>query len=150
MVEGKVSKEEIEQIVEEIENDEELETEGENEFSEEELEEMDLEEGEEEEDGEEGIEDEFEDEEESSVVKNYTIVKQPVVTEVTVGAETGAKGEVKPFATIKLTRHIEVDGFEFEDVINSISDDFGALSDMVQDEISNLKKKLNKANPEMQ
>lgn len=149
MVEGKVSKEEIEQIVEEIENDEELETEGENEFSEEELEEMDLEEGEEEEDEEED-DGEFEDEEESSVVKNYTIVKQPVVTEVTAGAETGAKGEVKPFATIKLTRHIEVDGFEFEDVINSISDDFGALSDMVQDEISNLKKKLNKANPEMQ
>lgn len=149
MVEGKVSKEEIEQIVEEIENDEELETEGGNEFSEEELEEMDLEEGEEEEDEEED-DGEFEDEEESSVVKNYTIVKQPVVTEVTVGAETGAKGEVKPFATIKLTRHIEVDGFEFEDVINSISDDFGALSDMVQDEISNLKKKLNKANPEMQ
>lgn len=148
MVEGKVSKEEIEQIVEEIENDEELETEGENEFSEEELEEMDLEEGEEEEDEE--YDGEFEDEEESSVVKNYTIVKQPVVTEVTVGAETGAKGEVKPFATIKLTRHIEVDGFEFEDVINSISDDFDALSDMVQDEISNLKKKLNKANPEMQ
>lgn len=149
MVEGKVSKEEIEQIVEEIENDEELETEGGNEFSEEELEEMDLEEGEEEEDTEE-YDGYFEDEEESSVVKNYTIVKQPVVTEVTVGAETGAKGEVKPFATIKLTRHIEVDGFEFEDVINSISDDFGALSDMVQDEISNLKKKLNKANPEMQ
>lgn len=143
MVEGKVSKEEIEQIVEEIENDEELETEGENEFSEEELEEMDPEEWEEEEDEEEGIEDEFEGEEESSVVKNYTIIQQPVITEVTVGAETGAKGEVKPYAKLSITRHLEFEGDEFNDVIDIIADDFAGLADEVESSLLSLKKKLN-------
>lgn len=141
-----IGKEEVEQIIEEIENDEELGTE-ENELSEEELEEM--EDGEEEEDteeddeGPEEYEGEFEDDEDLSVVKNYTIIQQPVITEVTVGAETGAKGEVKPYAKLSITRHLEFEGDEFNDVIDIIADDFAGLADEVESELLALKRKLN-------
>lgn len=142
-----IGKEEVKQIIEEIENDEELGTE-ENELSEEELEEM--EDGEEEEEdteeddeGPEEYEGEFEDDEELSVVKNYTIIQQPVITEVTVGAETGAKGEVKPYAKLSITRHLEFEGDEFNDVIDIIADDFAGLADEVESELLSLKRKLN-------
>ncbi|MDM7919024.1 MAG: hypothetical protein QUS12_07660 [Methanosarcina sp.] len=144
-----IGKEEVGQIIEEIENDEELGTE-ENELSEEEIAELDeaeeeFEDEEEEEDEEDGFEDE-----ESSIVKNITIIQQPVITEVTVGAETGAKGEVKPYAKLSITRHLEFEGDEFNDVINIIADDFAGLADEVESELLSLKKRLNMEKPEMQ
>ena len=139
-----IGKEEVEQIIEEIENDEELGTE-ENELSEEELAELDEaeEEFEDEEEEDEEDEDEFEDDEDPSVVKNYTIIQQPVVTEVSVGAETGAKGEVKPYAKLSITRHLEFEGDEFNDVIDIIADDFAGLADELESELLSLKRKLN-------
>ena len=136
-----IGKEEVEQIIEEIENDEELGTE-ENELSEEELAELDEAEEEFEDEEEEDEEDGFEDEE-SSTVKNITIIQQPVVTEVSVGAETGAKGEVKPYAKLSITRHLEFEGDEFNDVIDIIADDFAGLADEVESELLSLKRKLN-------
>ena len=135
---------EVKQIIEEIENDEELGTE-ENELSEEELAKLDEaeEEFEDEEEEDEEDEDEFEDDEDPSVVKNYTIIQQPVITEVTVGAETGAKGEVKPYAKLSITRHLEFEGDEFNDVIDIIADDFAGLADELESELLSLKRKLN-------
>lgn len=143
-----IEKEEVEQIIEEIENDEELGTE-ENELSEEELAELDEAEEEFEDEEEEDEEDDYEDEE-SSTVKNITIIQQPVVTEVSVGAETGAKGEVKPYAKVSINRHLDVDDIEFDTVVDVIADDFAALSKLVESELLALKKKLNVGKPEMQ
>ncbi len=132
---------EVLQIAEEIENNEELGTE-ENEMSEEELEEKFEEEFEEE------FEDDFEEEPEREVIQvieNIQVVSQPVVTTVTVGAEVGSKGEVKPICKISVERHIE--GKEDEiDVYDIIADDFDQLSSMVKAKILGLKKSTNPVN----
>ena len=126
---------EVLQIAEEIENNEELGTE-ENEMSEEELEE----------EFEEEFEDDFEEEPEREVIQvieNIQVVSQPVITTVSVGAEVGSKGEVKPVCKVTVERHIE--GKEDEiNVYDIIADDFDQLSSMVKAKILGLKKSTNK------
>ena len=125
---------EVLQIAEEIEN-EELGTE-ENEMSEEELEALDVEEE---------FEDDFEEEPEREVIQvieNIQVVSQPVITTVSVGAEVGSKGEVKPVCKVTIERHIE--GKEDEiNVYDIIADDFDQLSSMVKVKILGLKKSTN-------
>lgn len=131
---------EVLQIAEEIENNEELGTE-ENEMSEEELEALDVEEEEE-------FEDDFEEEPEREVIQvteTIQVVSQPVVTIVSVGAEVGSKGEVKPVCKVTVERHIE--GKEDEiNVYDIIADDFDQLSSMVKAKILGLKKSTNPVN----
>lgn len=130
---------EVLQIAEEIENNEELGTE-ENEMSEEELEALDVEEEE--------FEDDFEEELEREVIQvteTIQVVSQPVVTIVSVGAEVGSKGEVKPVCKVTVERHIEGKGDEIN-VYDIIADDFDQLSSMVKVKILGLKKSTNPVN----
>ena len=120
-----MSVDEAEQIADEIENDDEL---GYDDFG----------------DGEDEV---FQ---EDTVTKTVTVVSQPIVTSVTVGAEVGAKGEVKPYAKLSIERHLELDGDDSETVFEVIADDFAELADMVQAELTNLKQKMNPGRPEMQ
>jgi hypothetical protein len=142
-----MDKQEAEQLVEVIENNEDLGTE-ENDLTEEELAVLD---SDEEEltalsDDEEDYDDEdFDEEPEREVIQvteTVQIVSQPVITTVSVGAEVGSKGEVKPNCKISVERHIE--GKEDEiDVLEVIAEDFESLSNMVKTKILGLKKSTN-------
>ena len=133
-----MNSEEATKISSEIENDEELGTE-ENELTEEELEEIYGTE-----DDTEDLED-FEEEPEREVIQvteTVQVVSQPIVTTVSVGAEVGSKGEVKPVCKISVERHIE--GKEDEiNVYDVIAEDFDQLSGMVKTKILGLKKTMN-------
>ncbi|MCK9576673.1 MAG: hypothetical protein M0R51_12190 [Clostridia bacterium] len=129
--------EEAKQIADEINANEDL--------TEEEL--ADIMEGEDEE------EEEFDEEEEENspdqVIETISTIGQPVTTEVEVGADTGAKGEVKPYAKVRITRHMECEGDSLE-VYDMIGQDFMDLSGQVKTVIADMKKNLNKNKPEMQ
>ena len=133
-----MNSEEATKISSEIENDAELGTE-ENELTEEELEEIYGTE-----DDTEDLED-FEEEPEREVIQvteTIQVVSQPIVTTVSVGAEVGSKGEVKPVCKISVERHIE--GKEDEiNVYDVIAEDFDQLSGMVKTKILGLKKTMN-------
>jgi len=98
-------------------------------------------------------EEEFEGEEEEiipdQVIETISIIKQPVTIEVEAGADTGAKGEVKPYAKVRITRHLECEGDSLE-VYDMIGQDFMDLSGQVKAVIADMKKNLNKGKPEMQ
>ena len=132
--------EEAQQIADEINANEDL--------TEEELKE--IMEGEDEE--EEFDEEEEEEEEENlpdQVIETISTIKQPVTIEVEVGADTGAKGEVKPYAKVRITRHMECEGDSLE-VYDMIGQDFMDLSGQIKVIIADMKKNLNKNKPEMQ
>jgi hypothetical protein len=103
--------------------------------------------------GEDEEEEEFDEEEEENspdqVVETISTIRQPVTTEVEVGADTGAKGEVKPYAKVRITRHLECEGDSLE-VYDMIGQDFMDLSGQVKAVITDMKKNLNKNKPEMQ
>ncbi|MCK9575483.1 MAG: hypothetical protein M0R51_05950 [Clostridia bacterium] len=128
--------EEAKQIADEINSNEDL--------TEEEL--ADIMEGEDEE------EEEFDEEEENSpdqVIETVSTIRQPVTIETEVGADTGAKGEVKPYAKVRITRHMECEGDSLE-VYDMVGQDFFELSGQVKAVIADMKKNLNKGKPEMQ
>jgi hypothetical protein len=129
--------EEAKQIADEINADEDL--------TEEELEEIMK--------GEDEDEDEFDEEEEENspdqVIETISTIKQPVTIEVEAGADTGAKGEVKPYAKVRITRHMECEGDSLE-VYDMIGQDFMELSGQIKAVIADMKKSMNKNKPEMQ
>ncbi len=98
-------------------------------------------------------EDEEEDYEEENtpdqVIETISTIRQPVTLEVEVGADTGAKGEVKPYTKVRITRHMECEGDSLE-VYDMIGQDFFDLSGQVKTIIADMKKNLNKNKPEMQ
>jgi len=121
-----------------VEIDDEEISEDPEDISEEELEEMD--------ESEEEVEDVLADQ----VIENITTIKQPVTLEVEVGAETGAKGEVKPFVKAKITRHMEIDAETSTEVYDMVGQDFCELSEQIKIIIDDMKSNLNKGKPEMQ
>lgn len=77
------------------------------------------------------------------VTKTITVVGQPIITSVMVGAEVGAKGEVKPVCKVSIERHHEGDdGAEIE-VFDIIADDFAELAGQVEEQILRLKGRMN-------
>ena len=100
----------------------------------------------------EGEDEEFDEEEEENspdqVIETISTIKQPVTIEVEAGADTGAKGEVKPYAKVRITRHMECEGDSLE-VYDMIGQDFMDLSGQVKAVIADMKKNLNKNKPEM-
>ncbi|MCK9576158.1 MAG: hypothetical protein M0R51_09550 [Clostridia bacterium] len=103
--------------------------------------------------GEDEEEEEFDEEEEENspdqVIETISTIRQPVTLEVETGAETGAKGEVKPYAKVRITRHMECEGDSLE-VYDMIGQDFFELSGQIKAVITDMKKNLNKNKPEMQ
>jgi hypothetical protein len=136
-----MTREEAKQIADDINANEDL--------TEEELKE--IMEGEDEEEEEEEEEFDEEEEEENSpdqVIETISTIRQPVTIEVEAGADTGAKGEVKPYAKVRITRHMECEGDSLE-VYDMIGQDFFELSGQVKAVIADMKKNLNKGKPEM-
>lgn len=81
------------------------------------------------------------DDEADTVTKVINIVKQPVITQVIVGAEVDSKGAVKPMVKVSIERHldgdIEIDEFDV------IANDFEQLTSDVKIQIIALKEAMN-------
>jgi hypothetical protein len=144
-----MDREEVKQIAEEIEKTD-LGTD-ENNLTEEELNQLDVEdenEGFDEnpdyyEDEEDAEEDDEEDEREVvQVTETVSIVKQPVITSVMVGAEVDSKGTVRPVCKGSIERHIDPETVE-TDEFDIISEDFDKLVEEVKVRIAQLKEELN-------
>lgn len=141
-----MNKEEFNQIADEIEQDEELGTE-ENDLTEEELESFDSDDE----------FDELDDEEYDDVTRTetITIIKQPIVTSVIVGAEIGTQKDergnvvpvIRPMCKASIERHLDPDEFgnsEVEiDEFDVIKNDFTELANEVSVQIVALRERMN-------
>lgn len=88
-------------------------------------------------------EEDEDDSEEPTRIEQITIVQQPVTIKTDVGAEVGAKGEIKPFVKISLERHLAIPGDDNTIVWDAIAGDFGELAALVEAYITQMKEDLN-------
>lgn len=89
-------------------------------------------------DGEEEIED---DDDADQITKVINVVKQPIITQVIVGAEVDSRGQVKPMCKVSIERHL--DGDVEIDEFDVISNDFERLTSDVKIQIIALREGLN-------
>jgi hypothetical protein len=95
------------------------------------------------------LEDEDEDEDEEDddeceviqVTETRTIVQQPIITSVMVGAEVDGKGVVKPVCKVSIERHIDPETTEIDE-FDIISGDFEKLTEEVKMQIISLREKV--------
>lgn len=81
------------------------------------------------------------------VTETVTRVAQPLITHVESCAETGAKGEIKPYCKLSITRHLEFDGATETEAYELMAKDFHELAIMTEKKIVELEQKTNKNRP---